>query len=70
MGGRCNTLQKDKHAYKSLVREAEVKIHLERLRFRWEDNNKIDSEEDMYWIHLAQNTLQLRTSFSERQGIY
>jgi hypothetical protein len=63
MGRACSTYEKT-NAYKDLVRKPEGKRSLGSLRFRWEDNNRMDLREiawgDMDGINLSQNRDQWR----------
>jgi hypothetical protein len=63
-------LREIRNAYRILVREAEIRRHLERLRFRWEDNTKINSKEGVDWFHLAEDIFPWRTGFYKKQEIY
>jgi hypothetical protein len=47
MGGACSTYEEKRNAYRILVRRTEGRRPLGRPRRRWEDNIKMDLEDEM-----------------------
>jgi hypothetical protein len=64
MGMTCSVMADRRNAYMILVGKPEGKILIERRRWRWEDNIKIDLREIGWnaidWIDLAQDKDQWR----------
>ena len=64
MGGTCSTYRESRGVYKVLVGKPEGKRPLGRPKHRWQDNIKMDLQEEtcggMDWLQLTQDKDRLR----------
>jgi len=64
MGGACST------AYKILVGKPLGKRPLGKQRHMWKDNIKMDMNEGVVWIHLAQDRVQWSVSVNTVMNVW